>query len=182
MVGDWPTRDILGARDHGLHTVYARYGDQTLPYRELDAREAEAALQAEFVIDDLAQLLDVLAVLNGTAAAHAGAQAMKIVTARQMAAIDRETIAAGTPALALMERAGAAIVNEIYAGDWLGRRDRRSGGGGLRQGQQRRRRPGHRAAAGPARRGGERPAAVRRATTSPAPRAPTSSGCPAPRT
>ncbi len=69
MVGDWPTRDILGARDHGLHTVYARYGDQRLPYRELDAREAEAAKLAEFVIDDLAQLLDALAVLNGTATA-----------------------------------------------------------------------------------------------------------------
>ena len=44
---------------------------------------------------------------------------MRIATARQMAAIDRETIAAGTPGLALMERAGAAIVNEIYDGDWL---------------------------------------------------------------
>ena len=66
MVGDWPTRDILGARDHGLHTVYARYGDKALPYREQDAREREAAALADFVIDDLAELLDVLAVLNGT--------------------------------------------------------------------------------------------------------------------
>jgi len=44
---------------------------------------------------------------------------MRIATARQMAAIDRETIAAGTPGLTLMERAGAAIVNEIYDGYWL---------------------------------------------------------------
>jgi ADP-dependent NAD(P)H-hydrate dehydratase / NAD(P)H-hydrate epimerase len=44
---------------------------------------------------------------------------MRIATAQQMAAIDRETIAAGTPGLTLMERAGAQIVNEIYDGDWL---------------------------------------------------------------
>lgn len=44
---------------------------------------------------------------------------MRIATARQMAAIDRETIAAGTPGLTLMERAGAAIVREIYDGGWL---------------------------------------------------------------
>jgi len=47
-------------------TVYARYGDKALPYREQDAREREAAALADFVIDDLAELLDVLAVLNGT--------------------------------------------------------------------------------------------------------------------
>ncbi len=44
---------------------------------------------------------------------------MRIATARQMAAIDRETITAGTSGLTLMERAGAAIVNEITDGDWL---------------------------------------------------------------
>jgi ADP-dependent NAD(P)H-hydrate dehydratase / NAD(P)H-hydrate epimerase len=44
---------------------------------------------------------------------------MRIATARQMAAIDRETITAGTAGLTLMERAGAAIVNEITDGDWL---------------------------------------------------------------
>ncbi len=64
MVGDWPSRDILGARDLGLHTVYARYGDQAPPYRTPDQGEKDAAALAEFVIDDLAQLLDVLDRLN----------------------------------------------------------------------------------------------------------------------
>ncbi len=45
---------------------------------------------------------------------------MRIATAQQMAAIDRETIAAGTPGLKLMERAGAAMVAEVFDGGWLG--------------------------------------------------------------
>jgi NAD(P)H-hydrate epimerase len=40
---------------------------------------------------------------------------MRIVTARQMAAIDRETIDAGTPSLELMERAGAALCDALDA-------------------------------------------------------------------
>lgn len=44
---------------------------------------------------------------------------MRVVTARQMAAIDRDTIAAGTPGLVLMQRAGAAIADALRAGGWL---------------------------------------------------------------
>jgi ADP-dependent NAD(P)H-hydrate dehydratase / NAD(P)H-hydrate epimerase len=44
---------------------------------------------------------------------------MHVVTARQMAAIDRETIAAGTAGLELMQRAGRAIVDALDAGGWL---------------------------------------------------------------
>jgi len=66
MIGEWPTRDIRGAKDLGLHTVWASYGDQAPPYKDPAglADEARAAAEAEFVIDDLAQLLDVLARLN----------------------------------------------------------------------------------------------------------------------
>jgi putative hydrolase of the HAD superfamily len=62
MIGDWPTRDIRGARDLGLHTVWARYGDKAPPYKDPEeaARESAAGTEADFVIDDLAQLLDVL--------------------------------------------------------------------------------------------------------------------------
>ncbi len=44
---------------------------------------------------------------------------MRVVTARQMAAIDRDTIAAGTTGLDLMRRAGAAISGALDAGGWL---------------------------------------------------------------
>jgi putative hydrolase of the HAD superfamily len=75
MVGDWPSRDILGARDLGLHTVYARYGDKAPPYRTPDQSERDAAALAEFTIDDLAQLLDVLDRLNRAPSAAPGKDA-----------------------------------------------------------------------------------------------------------
>lgn len=62
MVGDWPERDIVGASAAGLHTVYARYGDTY----SSDDRSERGPSGAEFEIDDLLQLLDVLRVLNGT--------------------------------------------------------------------------------------------------------------------
>lgn len=67
MIGDWPSRDIRGAKDLGLHTVWARYGDKSPPYKDpaLAADEERASLEAEYAIDDLAQLLDVLDRLNG---------------------------------------------------------------------------------------------------------------------
>ncbi len=66
MVGDWPTRDVYGARDLGLHTVWARYGDKAPPYKDEAAKADEVAAgdEAEFIIDDLAKLLDVLDILN----------------------------------------------------------------------------------------------------------------------
>ena len=62
MVGDWPERDIVGASEVGLHTVYARYGD--VPFTFSDRQERTPS-GAEFEIDDLLELLDVLDVLNG---------------------------------------------------------------------------------------------------------------------
>ena len=44
---------------------------------------------------------------------------MRVCTATQMAAIDRDTIAAGTPGLELMERAGGALCDALDAGGWL---------------------------------------------------------------
>ena len=44
---------------------------------------------------------------------------MRVCTAGQMAAIDRDTIAAGTPSLELMERAGVALCDALDAGGWL---------------------------------------------------------------
>ncbi|MBE0566522.1 MAG: hypothetical protein IH621_11215, partial [Krumholzibacteria bacterium] len=40
---------------------------------------------------------------------------MRVVTAARMAAIDKETIAGGVPALELMERAGAAVAEAALA-------------------------------------------------------------------
>ncbi len=62
MVGDWPERDIVGGAGAGLHTVYARYGDT---YESADRDRADGDSGAEFEIDDLLQLLDVLDRLNG---------------------------------------------------------------------------------------------------------------------
>lgn len=61
MIGDWPERDIVGGRDAGLHTVYARYGDEA---HDFDDRTQAGSAGADYVIDDLLELLDVLAELN----------------------------------------------------------------------------------------------------------------------
>ncbi len=81
-IGDWPERDIVGGADAGLHTVYARYGDT---YGSADRVKQENS-GAQYEIDDLAQLLDVLDRLTPSY----GGTLMRIATAAQMAAIDRE--------------------------------------------------------------------------------------------
>jgi putative hydrolase of the HAD superfamily len=50
MIGDWPERDMVGAKGVGLKTVFARYGD-TLNIKDSGA---------DYDIDDIAQLLDIL--------------------------------------------------------------------------------------------------------------------------
>lgn len=50
MVGDWPERDMVGAKRLGIRTVFARYGDT------FDTRESGA----DYEINDLSKLLDVL--------------------------------------------------------------------------------------------------------------------------
>ncbi len=54
MVGDWPDRDMRGASALGIRTVYARYGD---------TKDTERS-GADFEIDDVIELLDILEELN----------------------------------------------------------------------------------------------------------------------
>lgn len=50
MVGDWPERDMAGAKRVGIRTVYARYGD-TLPQKQSGA---------DWEIDDIYMILKIL--------------------------------------------------------------------------------------------------------------------------
>ena len=69
VIGDWRERDILGGRNAGLHTVYARYGDQYSQYA--DKIEGDVT-EPDFVVEDLLQLLEVLDKLNGDFVAKKG--------------------------------------------------------------------------------------------------------------
>jgi len=57
MVGDWPERDLVGAREVGMHTVFARYGFAF-------DRAPVGNEGAEFVIDDIRQILHIIDELN----------------------------------------------------------------------------------------------------------------------
>ena len=50
MVGDWPERDMAGAKNLGIRTVFARYGDR------FDTKESGA----DYEIDDISELLEIL--------------------------------------------------------------------------------------------------------------------------
>jgi putative hydrolase of the HAD superfamily len=50
MVGDWPERDMVGAKGVGIRTVFAKYGD----------RWGVAASGADYDIDDIAELLTII--------------------------------------------------------------------------------------------------------------------------
>ncbi len=54
MVGDWPERDMRGACALGIRTVFARYGDTFATERS----------EADYEIDDVVELLDILEELN----------------------------------------------------------------------------------------------------------------------
>jgi len=56
MVGDWPERDMVGARNVGIRTVFARYGDTFDTVRS----------GADFEIDDIFQVVEIVDRLNGT--------------------------------------------------------------------------------------------------------------------
>jgi len=62
VIGDWKERDILGGKNAGIHTVYAKYGDQYSQYA--DKVDTEGT-DPDFVADDLIKLLSVLDELNG---------------------------------------------------------------------------------------------------------------------
>jgi putative hydrolase of the HAD superfamily len=57
MVGDWAEKDIVGGKQLGMVTVFARYGDI------FGTREPGA----DYVIDDIAELLEIVDRLNTTA-------------------------------------------------------------------------------------------------------------------
>lgn len=50
MIGDWPERDMVGAKRLGIRTVFARYGDV----------KGVTKSGADFEIDDIGQLIQVL--------------------------------------------------------------------------------------------------------------------------
>ncbi len=57
MIGDWPERDMVGAKGVGLKTVFARYGDTV----------GTEHSGADYDIDDIAQLVGIVRQENGTA-------------------------------------------------------------------------------------------------------------------
>jgi putative hydrolase of the HAD superfamily len=57
MVGDWPERDMVGASKVGIRTVFARYGDTKQTVHS----------GADFEIDDIIELLDIVDRLNAPA-------------------------------------------------------------------------------------------------------------------
>ncbi|MFC1481498.1 HAD-IA family hydrolase [Candidatus Neomarinimicrobiota bacterium] len=50
MVGDWPERDLIGAKEVGMATAFAQYGSD---------RSADEAV-ADFVLTDIYQLVDIV--------------------------------------------------------------------------------------------------------------------------
>jgi putative hydrolase of the HAD superfamily len=59
MVGDWPERDVVGAATVGITTVFARYGDTFGTIHS----------GAKYEVDDITEVLTVIARENGTAKA-----------------------------------------------------------------------------------------------------------------
>ncbi|KAB2879511.1 TIGR02253 family HAD-type hydrolase [bacterium] len=55
MIGDWAERDMIGAKQLGMKTVFARYGDI------FDTKEPGA----DYEINDITELLDILEKENG---------------------------------------------------------------------------------------------------------------------
>ncbi len=55
MIGDWPERDMVGAKKVGIRTVFARYGDTKNTVHS----------GADFEIDDIIEILPILDRLNG---------------------------------------------------------------------------------------------------------------------
>ncbi len=59
MVGDWPERDVVGAAQVGMITVFARYGDTF----------GTNISEARYDIDDISQILDIIERENALAEA-----------------------------------------------------------------------------------------------------------------
>lgn len=64
MVGDWPERDLMGATQVGIRTVFARYGDT---FGTIDSG-------ADYELEDIHRLTDIVAALNAEGAPGEGAR------------------------------------------------------------------------------------------------------------
>jgi FMN phosphatase YigB (HAD superfamily) len=56
MVGDWPEKDMVGAKQVGMTTAFARYGD-TLGIEDAGA---------DYDLTDIYELIDIVEKHNGT--------------------------------------------------------------------------------------------------------------------
>ncbi len=50
MVGDWPERDLIGAKQVGMTTAFARYGSD----------QPAEGVEADFILTDIYQLVDIV--------------------------------------------------------------------------------------------------------------------------
>ncbi len=50
MVGDWPERDIIGAKNVGMKTAFAKYGDT------FDTKNSGA----DYVLEDISDLINII--------------------------------------------------------------------------------------------------------------------------
>ena len=55
MIGDWPERDIVGASELGIRTIFARYGDTF----------GTETSGADYEIDDIFRIVDIVDSING---------------------------------------------------------------------------------------------------------------------
>jgi putative hydrolase of the HAD superfamily len=54
MIGDWAERDVVGAAQVGMKTIFARYGDTF----------GTVVSHADYEIDDITQIIDIVTQLN----------------------------------------------------------------------------------------------------------------------
>jgi putative hydrolase of the HAD superfamily len=65
MIGDWPDRDLAGARSVGIRTVFAKYGFSWSPDRtSIDTHPSD------FVVHDILDLIDIVDRLNDVASSE----------------------------------------------------------------------------------------------------------------
>jgi putative hydrolase of the HAD superfamily len=55
MVGDWPERDVEGAKKVGMRTIFARYGDT------FDTKHSGA----DWDVNDIYEIVGIIKELNG---------------------------------------------------------------------------------------------------------------------
>ena len=56
MVGDWPERDLLGAKKLGMKTCFAAYGYEQVP----NVKTNKADVKADYVVDSISELVKII--------------------------------------------------------------------------------------------------------------------------